>query len=169
MIVGTGLEWVLDEVDAAIAAGVPEEKVLRRRQQQVGGSAGRAAEATKYEVVDRALASAEPGTSGRGATLVIATRAMTDQERVRVLLEALRRVLVELPYIEIETLKTLRTVPESDEGSRSEVEGVVFEPEETPRPRRRTSIILGDRLPDARRQRLDTLFAAATREVERDR
>ncbi|MEU7239049.1 hypothetical protein ACI2L4_06335 [Streptomyces sparsogenes] len=32
----TPLSWVIDDVDAAIAAGVPEEKILRRRQQRRG-------------------------------------------------------------------------------------------------------------------------------------
>lgn len=54
----TALSWVLDDVDAAIAAGVPEEKILRRRPQRRGDSTpatSPAAAADRYEVVDRSV------------------------------------------------------------------------------------------------------------------
>ncbi len=113
----TTLSWVLDDVDAAIAAGVPEEKILRRRQQRRGDDSpatSPAAAAARYEVVDRSmLGLGEYESSRKGGTLVIATRAMTDEERVQLLLDAVKRVLVDLPEMELEVLKTLRSEPEA--------------------------------------------------------
>jgi hypothetical protein len=165
----TALSWVLDDVDAAIAAGVPEEKILRRRQQRRGDDspgASPAAAALRYEVVDRSvLGLVEFEASRKRGTLVIATRAMTDEERVQLLLDAVRRVLVELPEMELEVLKTLRTEPEGDVGSRSIAEAVVFEPDESARSRRSRTEFRGDRMPTERRTRVSQLLADVTREV----
>jgi hypothetical protein len=165
----TALSWVLDDVDAAIAAGVPEEKILRRRQQRRGDdspAASPAAAALRYEVVDRSvLGLVEFEASRKRGTLVIATRAMTDEERVQLLLDAVRRVLVELPEMELEVLKTLRTEPEGDAGSRSIAEAVVFEPDESARSRRTRTEFRGDRMPTERRTRVSQLLADVTREV----
>jgi hypothetical protein len=165
----TALEWVLDEVDAAIAAGVPEEKILRRRANRGSDdrrSASPAAEAARYETVERRMLSPEAFEASRkGGTLVIATRPMADSERVELLLDALRRVIVELPEIELETLKTLYAAPESDEGTRHEVHDVAFEPEENARHRRERSAVLADRMPRERRERISALFVNAVSEV----
>ncbi|MFG2963070.1 hypothetical protein ACGFZS_07245 [Streptomyces sp. NPDC048288] len=165
----TALSWVLDDVDAAIAAGVPEEKILRRRQQRRGDdlpATSPAAAAARYEVVDRSmLGLGEYESSRKGGTLVIATRAMTDEERVQLLLDAVRRVLVELPEMELEVLKTLRTEPEGDAGSRSIAEAVVFEPDESTRSRRSRTEFRGDRTPAERRNHVSQLLADVTREV----
>ncbi|MEU1489410.1 hypothetical protein ABZ456_04015 [Streptomyces sp. NPDC005776] len=165
----TALSWVLDDVDAAIAAGVPEEKILRRRQQRRGDdspAASPAAAAARYEVVDRSvLGLGEYEASRKRGTLVIATRSMTDEERVQLLLDAVRRVLVELPEIELEVLKTLRTEPEGDTGSRNIVEAVVFEPDESARSRRSRTEFQGNRTPTERRIHVSQLLADVTREV----
>ncbi|GAB2920288.1 hypothetical protein [Streptomyces mayteni] len=165
----TALSWVLDDVDAAIAAGVPEEKILRRRQQRRGEDSpatSPAAAAARYEVVDRsALGHVEYEASRKRGTLVIATRAMTDEERVQLILEAVRRVLVELPEMELEVLKTLRTEPEADVGSRSTAEAVVFEPDESARSHRSRTEFWGDRMPTERRTRVSQLLADVTRQV----
>ncbi|MET9803380.1 hypothetical protein [Streptomyces sp. NPDC006368] len=168
---GTALAWVLDDVDAAIAAGVPEEKILRRRPQRRGEEsrgATPAAAALRYEAVDRNLLGAsEYEASRKRGTLVIATRAMTDQERVQLLLDAVRRVLVELPEIELETLKTLWAQPDGDDGRRSVAEGVVFEPAEGARSSRSWTEIMADRVPMERRERVSHLVAEVSREVQR--
>ncbi|MFE1032468.1 hypothetical protein ACFW40_11270 [Streptomyces sp. NPDC058807] len=165
----TSLSWVLDDVDAAITAGVPEEKILRRRQQRRGDDSpatSPAAAAARYEVVDRSmLGLGEYESSRKGGTLVIATRAMTDAERVQLLLDAVRRVLVDLPEMELEVLKTLRTEPEGDAGSRSMAEAVVFEPDENARSRRSRTEFRGDRIPAEQRIRVSQLLADVTREV----
>ncbi|MGN5379630.1 hypothetical protein ACQ4WX_27200 [Streptomyces lasalocidi] len=164
----TALSWVLDDVDAAIAAGVPEEKILRRRQQRRGDDlpTSPAAAAARYEVVDRSmLGLGEYESSRKGGTLVIATRAMTEEERVQLLLDAVKRVLVDLPEMELEVLKTLRSEPEGDAGRRSTAEGVVFEPDESTRSRRSRTEFRGDRVPTERRTRVSQLLADVTREV----
>ncbi|MFD3676105.1 hypothetical protein [Streptomyces sp. NPDC058613] len=166
---GTALAWVLDDVDAAIAAGVPEEKILRRRAQRRGDDprdASPAVAAARYEVVDRSmLGFVEFEASRKRGTLVIATRAMTDQERVQLLLDAVRRVLVELPEIELETLKLLQTEPEGDAGRRSVAEELSFEPDESSRSRRSRTEIRADRIPIERRERLSRLLDEVTGEV----
>ncbi|MET9958871.1 hypothetical protein ABZ128_07235 [Streptomyces sp. NPDC006326] len=165
----TALSWVLDDVDAAIAAGVPEEKILRRRPQRRGDdshTASPAAAAARYEVVDRsALGFVEYEASRKRGTLVIATRAMTDEERVQLLLDAVRRVLVELPEMEVEVLKTLRTESEGDAGSRSTAGAVAFEPDESARSRRSRTEFQADRMPVERRAHVSQLLADATRDV----
>lgn len=63
-----------------------------------------------HSIVDRReLGHVEYEASRKRGGMVIATRAMTDEERVQLLLDAVRRVLVELPEMELESLKTLRT------------------------------------------------------------
>ncbi|WP_433179921.1 hypothetical protein [Actinoallomurus sp. CA-150999] len=164
----TGLEWVLDEVDAAIAAGVPEERILRRQTQRGGPHrqpmSPRAA-AAEYVTLDREqLSGDEYESSRKRGTLVITTRAMTDQERLELLLDALRRVLIEVPDIEGEITKTLATPPDTDEGMRVEVEDTSFEPDESAR-RRESLAIKNDRVPQESRNRIRGLLADAIREV----
>ncbi|KNB52486.1 hypothetical protein [Streptomyces caatingaensis] len=165
----TALSWVLDDVDAAIAAGVPEEKILRRRPQRRGDdtyAASPISVAARYEVVDRSeLGHVEIEASRKRGTLVIATRAMTDEERVQLLLNAMRRVLVELPEIELESLKTLRAGAEGDAGSRSIAEAVVFEPDESAQSRRSRTEFRADRMPAQQRTRVSQLLADVAREV----
>ncbi|OKH90415.1 hypothetical protein AB852_35130 [Streptomyces uncialis] len=113
------------------------------------------------------LGASEYEASRKRGTLVIATRAMTDQERVQLLLDAVRRVLVELPEIERETLKTLQAEPGGDDGRRTMVEGVVFEPDERTRSRRSRTEILVNRVPTERRERVSQLVTEVSREVRR--
>jgi len=165
----TVLSWVLDDVDAAIAAGVPEEKILRRRPQRRGDgpyAVSPALAAARYEVVDsRELGSAEYEASRKRGTLVIASRPMTDEERVLLLLDAVRRVLVELPETELESLRTLRAESEEDTGSRSIAESVKFEPDESIRSRRSRTEFQANRVSEERRAYVGQLLADVTREV----
>ncbi|OLT26292.1 hypothetical protein BJF83_21670 [Nocardiopsis sp. CNR-923] len=170
LLTDTGMDWVLDEVDAAIAAGVPEEKILRRRSHRGGGkhlTSSPMAVASQYEVVERQqLGSDEYEASHKKGTLVITTRTMTSPERVKLLLDALRRIFVELPEIELETLKTLRTSPNNDEGTRSEVRSVAFEPDENARHRRERSVVLTEDMPQERRERIRGILANLAAEVD---
>ncbi|MFI8850319.1 hypothetical protein ACIGW3_09030 [Streptomyces sp. NPDC053499] len=165
----TVLSWVLDDVDAAIAAGVPEEKILRRRPQRRGDgpyAVSPEMAAARYEVVDsRELGSAEYEASRKRGTLVIASRPMTDEERVLLLLDAVKRVLVELPETERESLKTLQSETEDDTGNRSVAESVRFEPDESIRSRRSRTEFRADRVPDERRAYVRQLLAEVTEEV----
>ncbi|MCC3314882.1 hypothetical protein [Nocardia africana] len=163
VISDSSLAWLLDDVDDAIAAGIPQEKVLRRRRGAVQQSED--ADVALYQVFDpEAISSKEYETSRKQGTLVITTRPMTDAERVEVLLEALRRVLVELPDIELETLRILQEVPRNEEGARRVAETVTFRPEDEVRPRNRTAIALR-RDHAAQRHQLSELFAQAAQEV----
>jgi hypothetical protein len=90
---------------------------------------------------------------------------MSTLERVQVLHDALRRVLLELPEIETDALKTLLSAPEGEQESRSPVTSVRFEPAGDVRERSDRGLELsGERLADVR-QRLDFLFADMTTEV----
>ncbi|WP_093156407.1 hypothetical protein [Saccharopolyspora antimicrobica] len=172
VLTGTNLEWVLGEVDAAIAAGVPEEKILRRRrprQRSDDRSYSDPAEmAALYTVEDRPeFGSIEYGASSKNGTLVISTRKMTNEERVQLLLDALQRVLVELPEIEVATLKNLHVDENEPTIVRSAVRGVSFEPDETAQSRPGRSASLSDRVPLDHRELLRGLFTAVSREVRR--
>jgi hypothetical protein len=170
LLEGTDLEWVLDEVDEAIANGVAEERILQRRRGK-GRQARRGPEGWEgpegrgdlrvAALQDYTVARAEGGeleASRRGGTLVITTRPMILRERVLLLLDAVRRVFIELPEIEAETLTELRSVP-PEEGLHAIAETVVFEPEEGLQRRRSDRrITLTERIPKNRRELTSELF-----------
>ena len=150
-----GLNWLLDELDTAIATGVAEEKLLQRR---------RGASTEEYE----ALAVAEMGTDTfhrslkRGATVVVTTRPMSAQERTELHLDALRRLVLELPQIEAESLKTMGS---EDDQHRAPVRSVRFVPDEELTGRRDQTHELAARLPEDTRIRLQGLFHEVREEI----
>lgn len=155
-----GQGWILEEVDSAVAAGVSEEKILRSRTKRKG-TADQATSPTSaaemYEVLGlHQINEDEYETSRKGGSLVITTRVMTDRERVRLLLEALRRVLVELPGIEADTTDILQTAPDTDVGDRAAVHGVRFELTESDL-RQEGFQLRGDRFPATRRREVGRL------------
>jgi len=172
---GSSLEWLLDEVDSAIAVGVSEEKLLQRRARGSGEEWNVTDELDGQALVQelraptgdsrRSRHGAAYESAKRKGTLVISTRAMSVEERVGVLIEALRRVLVEVPVIEAETLKTLVTV-EEEVGEREGASTVIFAPEQGP-PQRRSKqpIELTDRYVDEGRIRLERLLRQIEAEV----
>jgi hypothetical protein len=172
---GSSLEWLLDEVDSAVAVGVPEEKLLQRRTRgggeewSVADEVGEQALAQELRVSPtdsrRSRHGAAYENAKRKGTLVISTRPMSAAERVGVLIEALRRVLVEVPVIEAEALKTLVTVQE-EAGEREAAATVTFAPEQGP-PQRRSKqpIELSDRYVDEGRMRLEQLLRLVETEV----
>lgn len=171
LLAGTVIEWVLDEVDAAIAGGVPEERILRSRAQRSrrDPSSGGQAAAERFETIGLQQADGrEYETSRKSGRLVITTRVMTRLERVQLLLEALSRVLLELPEIELEAIKLLGIVPESDKGTRVEADGIAFAPDEATRHPRERPSVMKDRLRQADREDLRRLFTSAQREVRVD-
>lgn len=167
LLEGTELEWVLDEVDEAIAEGVPEEGILRRRSTK--GRPAReqdlwAAAAEDYTILTSLqIDSGELEASRKSGTLVITTRPMTVQERVMLLLDAIRRVVVELPAVEAETLDRLQ----SDSGRA--VEAVVFEPEEGFSRRRDRRTKIAHRMTGEDSARMSALFAVVRAEVGDER
>jgi hypothetical protein len=159
----------LDEVDEAIAEGVPEEGILRRRSPK--GRPARehdpwAAAAEDYTLLNfRQLDIGELEASRKSGTLVITTRPMTVRERVLLLLDAVSRVAVELPAIEAATLDQLKADPDNGVRIWSTVEAVAFEPEEGFRRRRDRRTTIAYRVPMQDRERIAVLFAAVRAEV----
>jgi len=148
VIRSAGLDWLIDELDAAIATGVAEEKLLQRR---------RGTSTEEYE----ALAVAEVGTDTfhrslkRGASVVVTTRPMSAQERTELHLDALRRLVIELPEIEVETLKVMSA---GSDQHRAPVRSVRFVPDEELTGRRDQTHELAARLPEDTRVHLRSLF-----------
>lgn len=175
LLTNSPLQWLLDEVDEAISAGVPEERLLRRRTRGATGSHGldRGADTVReaevpYETVSlNSLATGQRESWRKTGSLVITTRPMTTKERVQLFYSALRRALLEVPEIEQAALKALLTPPESgDEGRRRPVTTVRFVPdEETRRRGERAKEMTGHRLETAERERLAFLFDRATEET----
>ncbi|TCC16280.1 hypothetical protein [Kribbella sindirgiensis] len=169
LLEGTDLEWVLDEVDEAIAEGVPEEGILRRRprkarpprEQDLWSDA-----AEEYMILNlRQIESGELEASRKSGTLVVTTRPMTVRERVLLLLDAVRRVIVELPAIEAETLDLLQAEPGRSVDYERTVTAVVFEPEEGFRRRRDRQTKIAHRMTSEDRERVSALFTAIREEA----
>jgi hypothetical protein len=92
---------------------------------------------------------------------------MAARERVLLLLDAVRRVVIELPVIEAETLRLLEA--ESVNGAEwSPVYGAVFEPEEGSRRRRDRRTTIGNRIVGEDIDRISELFAIVREEAEHE-
>lgn len=105
-----GMQWVLDEVDEAIAIGVPETRTLRQTTNRQG--------MTTYEDVTAPDALLFPGQSrsrrtGRSADF-IRSRPMTPQEQAQLLVQALSRVLADLDTVALGSLEALDPATLSD-------------------------------------------------------
>jgi hypothetical protein len=92
-----GMQWVLDEVDEAIAVGVPEQRTLRQTTRQ-----GR----TSYEDVTEPSDELPMLGEGRSRRTrrseeFVRSRPMTTMEQAELLLEALRQVIVELDAVAV--------------------------------------------------------------------
>lgn len=165
----SNLQWVLDEVDATIESGVHEEKILRRRagrRESRDRRDFRAAAAEDFEVLERAQFNPEEYEASRKrGTLVIATRPMDVRERVGVLLDALERILIELPEIEHEVRKLLAAVPDDDEGTRKVVYRVDFESDENVQRHREGFTVTTDRVSREQRERLRLILRELRLEV----
>ena len=104
------MQWVLDEVDEAIALGVPETRTLRQTTNRQG--------LITYEDVTAPDELPSPGQSrrrrsGRSADF-IRRRPMTIREQAQLLIRALRRVLVDLDMVAIGSLEALNPATLSD-------------------------------------------------------
>lgn len=105
-----GMQWVLDEVDEAIALGVPETRTLRQTTNRQG--------VTTYEDVTPADALPFPAL-GRGhrtgrSSDFIRSRPMTPLEQAQLLVQAFNRVLANLDVVAIGSLKALNPETLSD-------------------------------------------------------
>lgn len=113
LLTNSPLQWIVDEVDEAISAGVPEERLLRRRTRGAAGTHGLGHGAVvretgvPYETVSiHSLETGQRESWRRTGSLVITTRPMTAAERVQLFYSALRRALLEVPEIEQTALRT---------------------------------------------------------------
>jgi hypothetical protein len=105
-----GMQWVLDEVDEAIALGVPETRTLRQTTNRQG--------VTTYEDVTAPDALPFPGLgrgprTGRSADF-IRSRPMTPREQAQLLVQAFNRVLADLDVVAVGSLKALNPETLSD-------------------------------------------------------
>ncbi|MDF5758432.1 hypothetical protein [Spongiactinospora sp. TRM90649] len=121
-----GMGWILQQVDEAIQVGVSAqvEKTVRRR------SRSHKAESAWFETVRQDdLVEVELPRSGPRSKEPprLTTRAMSTEERVLLLISALRRILAEVPKIEAEQMTLLGV-----QGAHQEVriERVRFLPDE---------------------------------------
>ena len=119
--IAQGMQWVLDEIDEAIALGVPETRTLRQTTRQGF---------TSYEDVtepDELFSIGQgPSRRHRRSEEFVRSRPMDPLEQVQLLLQALRRVLVDLEAVAVGCLDALdpATLSEyADPGSKSALTG----------------------------------------------
>jgi hypothetical protein len=103
-----GMQWMLDEVDEAVSLGIPEVRTLRQSTRR-----GR----TTYEDVtlsdslhrldDAGFGTSRAAPTTKRAEQFVRRRPMTSLEEARLLVEALRNVLVGLDDIAEEALGAL--------------------------------------------------------------
>jgi hypothetical protein len=127
-----GMQWILDGVDEAVSLGIPEVRTLRQSSQQ-----GRII----YEdVTGLDLADLPSGRRPKRSEEFVSRRPMTELEQVVLLVEALRRVLVDSEKIASESIETLnQPVDRFASGSYDQehpaidlppVDGIAFVPDE---------------------------------------
>lgn len=116
--VAQGMQWVLNEVDEAIALGVPETRTLRQTN--------RAGRTTYEDVTEPAIPELATGPvrrrrnrraeeTGRGRQDFVRSRPMTLREQAGLLIHAVRRVLTDLDAIADGTIDALDLGSLSDE------------------------------------------------------
>ncbi|MET7776891.1 hypothetical protein ABZU94_11975 [Streptomyces mirabilis] len=109
VLIESGFEWLTDAIEDSAAAGVPQEKLLRRRRQsrsQNDPIEGGGIEEPEYTTVSE-YTQRQYRAGQRTGSVVISTRPMQTRERVELLLDALHRMFVELPEVEESTLSIL--------------------------------------------------------------
>ena len=106
-----GMQWVIDQIDQAIALGVPEER--RLRQTGRGGQ-------TRYEDITSPLPFEldEPWQDrpSRRTEEFVSSRPMTSDEQAELLVDALRKALTELDVIAEGALEALAPASFPDYG-----------------------------------------------------
>ncbi|GGN15850.1 hypothetical protein GCM10011578_044030 [Streptomyces fuscichromogenes] len=133
VLIASGFEWLTDAVQDSAAAGVPQERLLKRRRQSrqpESVSDGIGSEEPEYTTVSD-YTQRQYRAGQRTGSVVISTRPMETRERVELLLDALHRMFVELPEVEESTLSFLG---EGDD-RRPPVFSVTFVPVDTDRRR----------------------------------
>jgi hypothetical protein len=97
-----GMQWVLDEVNEAIAHGVPETRRLRQASQQG---------LISYEDITGTIGPSFPdqpqSRRSRRSEEFIRSRPMTQLEQAQLLVQSLRRVLADLDTVAVGSLEAL--------------------------------------------------------------
>lgn len=165
LLVGSRFEWLMDAVEESVAAGVPQEKLLRRRRQsgrQEGQAEGAGLEEAEYTTISN-YTQRQYRAGQRTGSVVISTRPMDARERVEQLLDALHRMFVELPEVEEGTLFILG---EGDE-RRTPVHSVAFVPADTERRRATGETVLSRERARSSRLRISEVIDAIREGVRR--
>lgn len=116
MLTEFGLDWVRENIEERIAAGVQKEVLVRR-------SSRRQAPATLFDEED--FQYTELSSDSKGQRMIGNLR-LNPADRVRLVTQALRRLMVELPEIHEDTIKRLAASEERG----TTAEGMLFLPDE---------------------------------------
>lgn len=162
VLIESGFEWLTDAVEDSAAAGVPQEKLLRRRRQlrRSGSVLDGGPEEPEYTAVSE-YTQRQYRAGQRTGSVVISTRPMHTRERVELLLDALHRMFVELPEVEESTLSVLE---EGDE-RRPPVLRVAFVPAETDRRRPTGETVLSRERAERHRQGISQVIDDLREEI----
>ena len=121
-----GMQWILDEVDEAISLGIAETRMLKQSTQ--GGR-------TTYRR-DPEISGPRGGRRSKRSEEFISRRPMTTLEQAELLLQALRRVLVDLDDIAVGSIgalndRDLHRQPDAEPGIAVPfINGMSFAPDE---------------------------------------
>ena len=165
VLIESGFEWLTDAVEDSAAAGVPQEKLLRRRRhlrRTESVADGGIPEEPEYTTVSE-YTQRQYRAGQRTGSVVISTRPMHRLERVELLLDALHRMFVELPEVEESTLSLLE---EGDE-RRPPVGRVSFAPADTDQRRSTQETVLSRERAEFHRQGISRAVDALREDIRR--
>jgi hypothetical protein len=122
ILISAGLQWILDDVDEALSAGIWTDKPVVVRHQSRQTPTGE----EKFDFYEPAI----PGVKGRQRNITT-NIPHTRLQRVELLISALRRAIIELPAIQEDTLKNLNLQEDAGEqGHIMPADTVSFLPED---------------------------------------
>jgi hypothetical protein len=108
--IAQGMQWVINEVDEAIAVGVPETRTLRQTNRAGRTTYEDVTEPTLRELTadpERRRRNRRSEEARRGHQDFVRSRPMTSREQAQLLIHALRRVLTDLDAIADGTFNSL--------------------------------------------------------------
>ncbi|WP_217565877.1 hypothetical protein [Streptomyces sp. GbtcB7] len=124
-----GMQWLLNEIDEAIAAGTAVEKALKPRRRRTQSRVPAGTPEPPPFITERLedMPEAESDVVRRNQSIVISTRPLSRRERVALLVSALRRIMIVLPEIEDATVRMLLEPPRSE--NRPPIRSMQFAPD----------------------------------------
>lgn len=122
ILVSSGLQWILDDIDEALSSGQPV--LMRRQSRRASGGEVQLELIGPHEPPippDKELPAALRGTISTNIPF-------TRRQRVEITLSAVQRAATELPAVQEETLKIINTLNEDSRASVNEpqVESITF-------------------------------------------